>query len=66
MMECKSSHQPCDGTGEKVLIAHAYIACHAGVLLTEGLGHALQLSAHLDEGVKLKGITHATDTVTVH
>lgn len=65
-MECKSSQESCDGAGEKVLIAHAYVAGHAGVLLTEGLGHDLQLSAHLDKGVKLEGITPATDTVTVH
>lgn len=64
-MECKSSHEPCDGAGEKVLITHANAAGHAGVLLTESLGHALQLSAHLDEGIKLEGITHATATVAV-
>lgn len=66
LMECKSSHEPCDGAGQEVLIAHAYVAGHAGVLLTKGLGRALQLSAHLNKGVKLEGITHATDTVTVH
>lgn len=65
-MECKSSHELRDGAGEKVLIAHAYIAGHSAVLLTEGLGHALQLSAHLDKGIELKGITHATHAVTAH
>ena len=47
------SHEPLDGPSEEVLVAEADIAGHCLVPLPEGLGHALQLCAHLDEAVQL-------------
>lgn len=48
-----ASHEPGDGPRDEVLIVKADVAGHACVLLPEGLRHALQLGAHLDEAVQL-------------
>lgn len=49
----QASHEPGDGSGEEVLVVEADVARHGGVLLPEGLRHALELGAHLDETVQL-------------
>lgn len=47
------SHEASDGAAQEVLVVHAHVAGHAGVPLTEGVGHGLQLGAHLDEAVQV-------------
>ena len=60
------SHEPRDGTREKVLIAYADVARHAGVSLPERLRHALQLGAHLDEAVQLDAGPPASHGEAMH
>lgn len=47
------SHEAHDVAGQEVLVVHAHVARHAGVLLAERLRHGLQLGAHLDEAVQV-------------
>lgn len=60
------SHEPGDGTGKEILVAHADVARQGCVPLPEGLGHALQLGAHLDESVQLYARPPASHTEASH
>ncbi|KAG7265425.1 hypothetical protein CRUP_000580, partial [Coryphaenoides rupestris] len=54
-----SSHDPCDGAPEKVLVAESHDPRHGLVALLEGLGHDLHPGAQLDETVQLDARTPA-------
>lgn len=60
------SHEPGDGTRKEFFIVEADIARHGCVFLLEGLGHALELGAHLDETVQLDAMRPASIGEATH
>lgn len=60
------SHEPGDGTRKEFLIVEADVACHGCVSLPEGLRHALELGAHLDEAVQLDAVRPASHHVATN
>lgn len=48
-----TSQHPGDHHGEEILVAEADVSLQSRVLLTEGVGEALQLHADVDEPVQL-------------
>lgn len=61
-----SSHEPCNGPRQEILIAETDVAGHGRVSLPEDLCHGLELRAHLDEAIQLDTRLSAPHTEALH